>query len=126
MILRHFKSTFNLLVNSDFNTWDIQWVYSCIMQNSLCVNPEANLVTNIGHDGAHSSGKTISHDLRYGTVKKLDFAFKNEFMAVNSEYDLKLHRLFNFPELRRLEIIKWTKYFKLYGLLRKLYKFFCD
>ncbi len=43
------------------DTWDIQWTYSCLFNNSLCIVPKANLISNIGAVGHHSSGEDRNH-----------------------------------------------------------------
>lgn len=40
------------------NTWDIQWCYTCLLNNGLCAVPKVNLISNIGVDGTHTSGNT--------------------------------------------------------------------
>jgi hypothetical protein len=37
------------------NTWDFQWVYSCIKNNGLAICPKFNLVSNIGVQGSHAN-----------------------------------------------------------------------
>ena len=39
-------------------TWDIQWFYSCLFSNALCIIPRVNLISNIGLVGTHTSGDT--------------------------------------------------------------------
>jgi len=36
-------------------TWDIQWLFVCWKNNSLCVYPSKNLVKNIGFDGQYTN-----------------------------------------------------------------------
>ena len=36
------------------DTWDIQWVYSCIFNHGLSVSPKHNLISNIGNIGVHT------------------------------------------------------------------------
>jgi hypothetical protein len=42
-------------------TWDIQWFYSCLFSNALCIIPRVNLVSNIGLVGTHTSGDTANN-----------------------------------------------------------------
>lgn len=37
-------------------TWDIQWFYSCLFSKGLCIIPRANLISNVGLAGTHTSG----------------------------------------------------------------------
>jgi hypothetical protein len=40
------------------DTWDIQWVYTCIVNNGLTISPKYNLVSNIGIIGTHGDKST--------------------------------------------------------------------
>jgi hypothetical protein len=42
-------------------TWDIQWFYSCLFNNALCIIPRVNLISNIGLVGTHTSGDTANN-----------------------------------------------------------------
>jgi len=55
----------DLHANNEDN-WDGQWIFNCLVNNLLCIQPEVNLVTNIGfrHDGTH----TISSERTYAAV----------------------------------------------------------
>lgn len=47
---------FDGIRSGKFNTWDIQWLYACLMSNGLCIIPGRNLVSNIGVSGTHQGG----------------------------------------------------------------------
>lgn len=54
-MLRHMTKMFDdVYINK--NTWDTQWVYACIISNSLCIVPSKNLISNIGIYGTHQGG----------------------------------------------------------------------
>ncbi len=59
-IITHFERMFDLAHDNKIDTWDIQWVYSCILQNALAIIPGTNLISNIGSQGTHSSSDTSS------------------------------------------------------------------
>ncbi len=44
-------------------TWDVQWFFTCLFNNGLCVIPEVNLISNIGIQGTSASGKTRNQEL---------------------------------------------------------------
>lgn len=58
------------------DTWDIQWFFACLFNNSLSVVPSVNLISNIGYDGTRPPGpfqgmRTGSldvHTLRHPTL----------------------------------------------------------
>jgi len=53
-IAAYYQSMFELIRNG-FDTWDIQWWFTCISQSGLSVIPKYNLVSNIGITGTHSN-----------------------------------------------------------------------
>lgn len=62
----HVASMFDRAQAGTLNSWDPQWLYACLMNDSLCVAPSKNLVSNIGLEGTHSEGNNQNlptHDL---------------------------------------------------------------
>jgi hypothetical protein len=53
--IRYWESIFDHLYRGQINTWDYQWVYACWRQKGLAIQPNENLVSNIGvgHDATH-------------------------------------------------------------------------
>ncbi|MDX1959878.1 MAG: hypothetical protein SFU98_15005 [Leptospiraceae bacterium] len=43
-----FYKVFDSAYNNQVNTWDYQWLYTCLVNNSYCVEPKNCLVQNIG------------------------------------------------------------------------------
>lgn len=45
------------------DTWDFQWMYTVAKQNGLCINPNQNLIKNIGFDenGTHTKGRSSAY-----------------------------------------------------------------
>jgi len=71
------------------HTWDFQWTYTKIINNSINIMPAVNLVKNIGH-GTLDATHTLSDDGVYSkmALKNLDFPLKHpRFIVVD--------RLFN-------------------------------
>jgi len=56
-VVRFFKQMFENVASAKIDTWDIQWVYTCIFHNLQCIAPKYNLVSNIGFVGTHTSTK---------------------------------------------------------------------
>ena len=55
---KHVAGMFDGAYDGRINTWDIQWFYSCLFNNALCIVPRVNLISNIGLVGTHTSGDT--------------------------------------------------------------------
>ena len=50
-----FTASFDLAFDKNINTWDIQFVLKCIMEDTYCITPYKNLISNLGYDGTRSS-----------------------------------------------------------------------
>lgn len=50
----YYEYMFDMIKNG-FDTWDIQWWYTCIFQSGLAIIPKYNLVSNNGIIGTHTS-----------------------------------------------------------------------
>jgi hypothetical protein len=59
----HMARVFDLVHGGEIDTWDVQWFHACLFDNGLSVTPRANLVSNIGHVGTHTSDDRSNHDL---------------------------------------------------------------
>ena len=125
-IWKHFNYTFDSLSTYYIDTWDIQWVFSCIINNGYCITPKVNLISNIGVDGTHSKSITDSHFLESYTLgDSLVYKAPNNFL-VNSAYDKTLHYLNSRKANRRYLIIRILIKLKMYKLIKciknKIYK----
>ena len=67
------------------NTWDVCWSYIRLKENGLSIIPKVHLSSNIGIEGLHSSGKTVSHFRAFDD----DFKVTQHPIEVirNKEYD---------------------------------------
>lgn len=54
MIENYFSSAFDDVYNKKIDTWDYQWVYTCIINNGLNIIPKYNMISNIGVVGTHT------------------------------------------------------------------------
>jgi hypothetical protein len=48
--VRSWYKHLKLVINKKINTWDYQWIYTCLIYNGLVVTPAHNLINNIGND----------------------------------------------------------------------------
>jgi len=120
-IAKHFINTFNLISENQFDTWDIQWVYSCIYNNGLCVTPRVNLISNIGIVGTHSDVITDSHMLQFGRLDS-EHLKGPDSVCVDVEYDLYLHKAKNIPAVRMAALVHLLRSFGIFGLVQSIYK----
>ena len=70
-----FDRTYANPINQVADTWDYQWVYAMLSQNGLSVNPNDNLVTNIGFghpDAVHTKEVTEVANIPLTPIQQLD------------------------------------------------------
>lgn len=120
-IYKHYAYTFDLLEDTFCDTWDIQWVFKCLVDSQYCITPSVNLITNIGVTGSHSREATDSHFLETFPLSKSYESFDPNIIP-NSSYDNLLHYNKSYPALRRVYVIKLLKRFGAYRLVKYLYK----
>lgn len=119
-IADHFTSTFKL-IEDGMDTWDIQWVLTCLLASGLCITPKVNLISNIGLEGTHSSSETDSHNLPTQSLDLCQLDNAQPSVHLNSSYDNELHRFKSKPALRHRKFIECAKKLGLYDLLKFLY-----
>lgn len=121
-IWKYFQVIFNSLKTTYIDTWDIQWVYTCITNNGLCITPKVNLISNIGVEGSHSNSITSSHFMETYSLEGINFNAKIPVIA-DANYDERLHELKTKPALNRIKIIKILKIMRLDQVTKKLIKY---
>jgi hypothetical protein len=89
-------------MNGGVDTWDFQWIFSAMVNNSLVVTPEVNLIKNIGFD--QDSTHTKSDMIRYQVEsKEMEFPINHpNYVLPDLEAD---EYLFN-------KILKWKSLYK--------------
>ncbi|MBB4803681.1 hypothetical protein HNP37_003756 [Flavobacterium nitrogenifigens] len=121
-VVKHFEKMFDLIYNNTLNTWDIQWVYTCLFNYGLCLTPSINMIHNIGVDGTHTTGDvTDSHFLKSHDFDSVDEIKTNPFIFPNEYYDARLHFEKSLPSykdqklrdvLKKMHLFKTAKYVK--------------
>jgi hypothetical protein len=57
--------------DGEIDTWDIQWFFTCWLNDGHAIMPKSNLISNIGYNGAHSDGKNRSiHNMELRPITK--------------------------------------------------------
>ena len=56
-VQNYWRSILIDLKNNLIDTWDYQWTFTIVSHGGLCINPSHNLISNIGTQGIHYSGK---------------------------------------------------------------------
>lgn len=81
----HMKKIFDEILSGKLNTWDVQWLYICLISNTFCITPKLNLISNIGIVGTHSAGGDV-HDRPTHDVYAGQFMHPTSVVH-NAEYD---------------------------------------
>lgn len=120
-VVKYWTYNFDLIQNKKIDTWDIQWVYTCLTNYGLTIIPHKNLITNIGLDGAHADGSiTDSHFLKTFEFSKHESFTSPEGIFPSSNYDLSLHLKKTVPAYRNIFLIELIKSVGIYEKLRSI------
>lgn len=123
-IWKHFRDTFDSLKVNYIDTWDIQWVFTCLINSGLCITPKVNLITNIGVEGTHSDVVTDSHFIKSESLDIKQLENYHPIVMINSNYDKALHELKSKPAQQRKTFFELLKKTGLYFVLRFFYRLF--
>lgn len=88
---KHFESTFNLIEDNVIDTWDIQWVFTCLFNSGLCIVPRVNMISNIGIEGVHAKQVTSAH-FRKTYILSNQKLIHPQGVFPDPTYDNSLHR----------------------------------
>ncbi|RDB36915.1 MAG: hypothetical protein DCC88_02575 [Spirobacillus cienkowskii] len=121
-ISKYYKYIFNSLQLDKIDTWDYQWVFTCLYNHGLCVTPSVNLISNIGTIGAHTNGVTDSHFMKVYTLKFDHYSNYYPIVHVNYKHDFTQHKIYSRKIARMMIIIELLKKIYLYNLLRFIKK----
>lgn len=120
-IVKHFQNMFNLIYNNNLNTWDIQWVYTCLFNYGLCLTPSINMIHNIGVDGTHTTGDvTDSHFLKAHNFANINAIEINKLVFPNEYYDAKLHFEKSLPSYKQQKLRNFLKKIHLFKIAKFL------
>jgi len=51
---KYYYRIFDSVMKGDIDTWDYQWLLSCLLNSGLSIVPKVNLIKNIGFSGTHT------------------------------------------------------------------------
>jgi GR25 family glycosyltransferase involved in LPS biosynthesis len=121
-IRKHFEYTFDELTDGYVDTWDIQWVFTGIINRFLCLTPSKNQIQNIGVVGTHGQVVTESHFLPIDGMDMKSYSDFSPKILQNFEYDHALHKLKSIPAVRLKMVKKILKKLAMYEIVKKFGK----
>ena len=84
---------FKRLTAPNMGFWDMNWTYTNVINDWLCIIPQKNLITNIGYQGNSTKGKNHYHDRSTQTI---DFKnLKHPKVKINLDYDRHIDNHYN-------------------------------
>jgi hypothetical protein len=115
-IISNINFHLRLIANGYLDTWDYQFQRLIFEHQALTIVPHANLIKNIGTDGAHSHNNELN--FRYGSSEYFSNSFNSPVIIDNKLQNLYL--LENKLAYRRTKLKNILLNFKLYGAMRLL------
>lgn len=84
-VREYFIDAYEKTKSGVINTWDYQWTWQIQKNKALVLKPAANLITNIGVDGAHASGVDRNHYVAYGKLCSHEIRFPDQFFVAHQK-----------------------------------------
>ena len=112
---RAIKTMFDVAYNKCIDTWDIQWAYSCLFNNGLCLVPKLNLISNIGLVGTHTTKGDTSNHLRQTFSLDIEAIIHPDMVYADVHFDqalLKKNFQTNFKMLFKNKFISICNHLK--------------
>lgn len=82
---------FNSTKSGKIDTWDYQWVYTCLKNQQYCIRPNLNMINNIGfnENSTHTSQAPHSRlsNVKVGAFKITNANFKGR-MQIDPQYEI--------------------------------------
>jgi hypothetical protein len=122
--VNHWKNLFSKTLSGKINTWDYQWVYTCLMSNRLVIRPYQNYVINLGFNGQATHTKRSGHilsRLNYGNDAISDTKLIN-LLSVDHwyEFNYAARRWMNYTSTYKKACLKLTQIFNI-SKIKSLY-----
>lgn len=119
-VIKAISFNLDLIHNNLLDTWDTQFIATQMKHNMYTITPYANLSTNIGVDGAHSSGNQKILEFEFGDPNNSNF---EQIKRVIDDEKMNLHLWKEYDDFKFKIILKSILLKSgLYPLTKKLYK----
>jgi len=98
--VRYWRKIFDSVYQGKIDTWDYQWVFACLIQGSLSILPNLNLVSNIGFglNATHTTGKSKFSNMQIAAIsfplEHPSFILRDDIADIFTEkYQFNIHSL---------------------------------
>jgi hypothetical protein len=73
--IKYWSSLFDGVYEKQIDTWDYQWIFACLINNSLSIVPRVNLITNIGFGEGATHTINVSDSSKYSRMQSESLSF---------------------------------------------------
>jgi len=90
---KYWIKNFELTYNGKINTWDYIWLYTCFINNGLCIMPNKNMVSNLGFSKESLHTKDENSIFSEMEVEEITEIIHPEFILADQEADFFTSKL---------------------------------
>jgi len=110
-IKKYWQKNFNLVHTKQKDTWDIQWLFTMMVNNGLAILPNKNLISNIGYNLSATHTIDSFHELADRPTDSISEIKHPEFVIPNNQADYYTFRKYMNPnKLKKLQQLIMRKY----------------
>jgi hypothetical protein len=113
----YYRRCFDLITKKSLNTWDYQWTFCLIYRKYKTIKPFANLIKNIGTEGAHAVAEDVNHNVAHGCLSSTSLLRNDNLGYMQDEWFFK-KRIPSASKILALDLLQTTG---LYGFIRTCY-----
>ena len=84
-VQKYWNKIFSRVKNGKINTWDYQWTYALFVNHGLSINPNKNMVSNIGFGVEGATHTAVSEKCANRITFEIDKIIHSEFILPNKE-----------------------------------------
>jgi hypothetical protein len=122
-LAEYFIKTFDSHVARNIDTWDAQWVYTCAFNSFMCITPKANMISNIGIVGTHSSVETANNNVGYGNTVGIHY-IPPRSVSLDPYFDSKITQKIYRPALFISKMSQITKAIGVHFIAKIIYRIY--
>lgn len=120
----YWSNVWDQYFNGEIDSWDGQWVFTCAVNHGICINPNRNLVTNIGWGEDSTHCKVENSNAKVPTTAMI-FPLKHpEKIEINKQADdYTTREIFYVDKKLRYRLARPIKIIfpSLYSMTKKLF-----
>lgn len=106
----YYRRCFDLVTKKSLNTWDYQWSFCLIHKKYKTIKPLANLIKNIGTEGAHAVTEDINHNVAHGYLSSTSLIRNDNVGYMQDEWFFK-KRIPSASKMLALDLLQITGFY---------------